>query len=195
MEQEKKNRCAWVSVDPVYIQYHDQEWGVPVHDDKKLFEFLVLESAQAGLSWITILKRRENYRRAFDNFDPERVARYDEKDVQRLLRDKGIIRNEKKVRAAVKNAQAFVAIQHEFGSFDKYIWRFTDAKPLMNAWEQAQDVPVKTEISIAISRDLKQRGFQFIGPVICYAHMQATGMVNDHTMDCFRHHEIKSAYS
>jgi DNA-3-methyladenine glycosylase I len=178
-------RCAWVTDDPLYIAYHDEEWGVPVHDDRKLFESLVLDGAQAGLSWLTILKRRENYRRAFDNFDPQRVAAYDEAKVQSLLQDAGIIRNRLKVRSAVTNAQALLRVQEEFSSFDVYIWQFVGGSTIYNAWETLADVPTETAESRAMSRDLKQRGFSFVGPTICYAFMQACGMVHDHTTDCF----------
>jgi DNA-3-methyladenine glycosylase I len=180
-------RCEWAGSDPLYVTYHDEEWGVPVHDDRKLFEFIILEGAQAGLSWITILKRREGYRRAFDGFDPAKVALYNDEDVARLLAGEGIIRNRAKVRSAIQNAQAFLRIQDEFGSFDKYIWGFVDGKPLVNRFESMSDIPARTELSDAISKDLKKRGFSFVGSTIMYAHMQATGMVNDHVISCFRH--------
>jgi len=183
-------RCEWSGDDPLYIDYHDKEWGVPVHDDKKLFEFLILEGAQAGLSWITILRKRENYRLAFDGFDPVKVARYDEAKITELLVNPGIIRNKLKVSAAVTNAQAFLAVQEEFGSFDAYIWEFVGGKPRVNAFKTMAEIPAETEQSRAMSKDLKQRGFKFVGPTICYAHMQATGMVNDHVTGCFRYRQI-----
>jgi DNA-3-methyladenine glycosylase I len=183
-------RCAWPGEDPLYLQHHDEEWGVPVHDDRRLFEMLILEGAQAGLSWITILKRRENYRRAFDNFDPKVVAAYDEAKIQALLQDEGIIRNKLKVRGAVKNAQAFLDIQKEFGSFDNYIWGFVGGKPKVNRFRSLGEIPAQTPESEAMSKDLKKRGFTFVGPTICYAFMQAVGMVNDHTIDCFRYQEL-----
>ena len=183
-------RCPW-PIDAMYLAYHDEEWGVPVHDDRLLFEFLVLEGAQAGLSWHTILKKRENYRKAFDRFDPQKVARYNEKKVAALLADPGIVRNRLKVASAVKNAKAFLAVQEEFGSFDKYIWRFVEGRPLINHFRSAKEVPASTRESDAMSRDLKQRGFNFVGTTICYAHMQATGMVNDHLVTCFRHRQLK----
>ncbi len=174
--------------------YHDSEWGVPVHDERLLFEFLVLEGAQAGLSWSTILTKRENYRQAFDFFDPDAVARYDERKIEALLQNPGIVRNCLKVRAAVTNARAFLDVQDAFGSFDNYIWRFVDGAPVNNYWNRHEDIPVSTRVSEIISRDLKKRGFKFVGSTICYAHMQATGMVNDHTVDCFRHAEITHQY-
>ncbi|MFI5386103.1 MAG: DNA-3-methyladenine glycosylase I [Fimbriimonadales bacterium] len=180
-------RCAWPGTDQLYVRYHDEEWGVPVHEDRKLFEFLVLEGAQAGLSWLTILRRREGYRRAFDGFDVEKVACYGERDIERLLGDPGIIRNRAKVRSAIQNAQAFIRVQEEFGSFDNYIWRFVDEGPVINHFRQLGEIPARTELSDAISKDLKQRGFSFVGSTIVYAHMQATGMVNDHVVSCFRH--------
>jgi DNA-3-methyladenine glycosylase I len=180
-------RCPWSGADPLYIQYHDEEWGVPVHDDRKLFEFLILEGAQAGLSWITILRKRENYRKAFDRFDAEKIARYTAKDVARLLKDEGIVRNRLKIESAVRNARAFLKIQDEFGSFDAYNWRFVDGKPLVNRWKSLKEIPARTPVSDAFSKDLKQRGFNFVGSTILYAHMQAVGMVNDHVKDCFRH--------
>ena len=183
-------RCAWAGTDPQYVAYHDEEWGVPVHDDRTLFEFLVLEGAQAGLSWSTILRKRENYRLAFDGFDPVKVASYDEKKVAELLNNPGIVRNRLKVNAAIQNARAFLKVQEEFGSFDSYIWRFTGGKPIVNTWKTMAELPTETAESRALSKDLIQRGFRFVGPTICYAHMQATGMVNDHTVDCFRYNEI-----
>ena len=179
-------RCDWVGSEPIYLEYHDTEWGVPLHDDRKLFEFLLLEGAQAGLSWITILRKRENYRKAFADFDPEAVARFNQRSVERLLADPGIVRNRQKVEAANANARAFLAVQEEFGSFDRYVWRFVDGAPLQNRWKTTRDVPAKTRESEAMSVDLSARGFKFVGPTICYAHMQATGMVNDHQLDCFR---------
>ena len=184
-------RCPWATSDPVYVAYHDEEWGVPLHDDRRLFEMLVLEGAQAGLSWLTILKRRDAYRRAFDGFDPRVVARYGEPEIARLLADSGIIRNRLKVRAAVTNARAFLDVQAEFGSFDRYIWNFVDGRPLQNAWQQLTDIPARTALSDTLSKDLKRRGFSFVGSTICYAHMQATGMVNDHLVDCFRYHAVQ----
>ncbi len=179
-------RCHWVGSEPIYIEYHDREWGVPLHDDRMLFEFLVLEGAQAGLSWLTILRKRENYRAAFAEFDPEAVARFNRRSIERLLRNEGIVRNRQKVVAAVSNARAFLAVQEEFGSFDRYVWRFVDGKPLQGRWRTTRDVPAKTRESEAMSKDMIRRGFRFVGPTICYAHMQATGMVNDHQLDCFR---------
>ena len=179
-------RCGWVGSDPLYVAYHDEEWGVPVHDDRTLFEFLVLEGAQAGLSWITILKRREGYRRVFDGFDPAVVARYGEEKVAALLEDTGIIRNRVKVRSAINNAQRFLDVQREFCSFDSYIWRFVDGTPIQNRWRDLSEVPAKTTVSDALSKDLVKRGFNFVGSTIMYAHMQATGMVNDHVRACFR---------
>ncbi len=184
-----KQICAWAQTHELNRVYHDAEWGVPVHDDKKLFEFLILEGAQAGLSWLTILKKRENYRRAFDGFDPEKVARYGEKKIASLLEDEGIIRNRLKVRAAVTNAQAFLKVQEEFGSFDKYIWQFVRGKPMVNHRKSMKEIPAKTEESDVMSKELLKRGFKFVGSTICYAHMQATGMVNDHTIDCWRWRE------
>ncbi len=182
-------RCDWVSDDPLYIEYHDNEWGIPVHDDRKLFEMLILEGAQAGLSWITILKKREYYREAFDNFDYEKIARYDEENIEELLANEDIIRNKLKINAAISNAKAFIKVQQEFGSFDKYIWQFVGDKVIKNKWTSLKDVPTQTEESEAMSKDLKKRGFKFVGPVICYSFMQAVGMVNDHTTDCFRYDE------
>ena len=179
-------RCAWAQGD-LYIEYHDREWGVPVHDDRLLFEFLILEGAQAGLSWITILKKRENYRRAFDNFDARKVARYNSRKIEKLLGDAGIVRNRLKLASAVQNAKAFLAVQNEFGSFDDYIWRFTGGKPIRNHWKSLKEIPARTPASDAMSRDLIKRGFKFVGSTICYAFMQAVGMVNDHMVDCFRY--------
>ena len=183
-------RCPW-SKDELYCAYHDTEWGVPLHEDRALFEFLVLEGAQAGLSWYTILKKRENYRKAFDQFDPQKVARYNAAKIARLLADPGIVRNRLKVASAVQNAKAFLKVQEEFGTFDKYIWRFVDGHPIINTHRALKEVPARTKESDAMSRDLKQRGFTFVGTTICYAHMQATGMVNDHLVTCFRHKELK----
>jgi DNA-3-methyladenine glycosylase I len=179
-------RCHWVGADPLYVEYHDTEWGVPLHDDRKLFEFLVLEGAQAGLSWLTILRKRESYRKAFADFEAAAVARFNRRSVERLLQDPGIVRNRQKVEAAIANARAFLAVQEEFGSFDRYVWRFVDGKPIQGRWKTTRDVPATTAESHAMSKDLIARGFKFVGPTICYAHMQATGMVNDHQLDCFR---------
>jgi DNA-3-methyladenine glycosylase I len=180
-------RCAWPS-NELSILYHDREWGVPQHDDRVLFEFLILEGAQAGLSWDTILQKRENYRAAFDGFDVKKVARYDRRKVQRLLRNAGIIRNRLKVASAIRNARAFLAVQKEFGSFDRYLWRFVGGKPLVNAWQLGEKIPARTAESDALGKDLKKRGFNFVGSTICYAFMQATGLVNDHVVECFRYH-------
>ncbi len=182
----EKTVCGWAQSHELNRVYHDAEWGLPLHDDAKLFEFLILEGAQAGLSWLTILKKRENYRRAFDEFDAAKVARYGEKKIATLLADEGIVRNRLKIRSAVTNAKAFLAVQEEFGSFDRYIWRFVSGKPIVNRWKTMKDLPAKTKESDALSKDLLQRGFKFVGSTICYAHMQATGMVNDHTVDCWR---------
>ncbi|MCH1627756.1 DNA-3-methyladenine glycosylase I [Ferdinandcohnia quinoae] len=179
------NRCAWVNDDPLYIDYHDNEWGVPVYDDQKLFEYLNLEGAQAGLSWYTILKKRENYREAFDQFDPEKISTYDAKKIEELLQNEGIVRNKLKVNAVVTNAKAYFKIVEEFGSFSTYIWSFVDGKPIKNHFNAMSEVPPTTEISDKLSKDLKKRGFKFVGSTICYAFMQATGMVNDHIVSCF----------
>jgi DNA-3-methyladenine glycosylase I len=184
------NRCAWTGANELMLAYHDAEWGVPLHDDQRLFEFLILEGMQAGLSWSTILNKRENFRRAFAGFDVERVARFGKRDVNRLLKDAGIIRNRLKIEAAINNAQRFRAVQSEFGSFDAYVWGFVDGKPIRNGFTSLQELPARTPLSDAISKDLKQRGFKFAGSTIVYAHMQATGMVNDHTIDCFRYNEV-----
>ena len=184
---EKLNRCDWAGTDPVYVEYHDKEWGVPVTDDRRLFEFLTLEGAQAGLSWITILKRRDGYRKAFANFDPKIVARFDKKKEAKLLKDPGIIRNRLKVASAVSNARAFLKVQKEFGSFSDYQWQFVGGKPLRNKWTSMRQIPARTALSDAISKDLKRRGFSFVGSTIIYAHMQAVGMVNDHLTGCHRH--------
>jgi DNA-3-methyladenine glycosylase I len=186
-----KTRCEWVGTNPLSVVYHDNEWGVPVHDDNKLFEFLVLEGARAGLSWLTILNRREGYRKAFANFDPAVVSGFTESDQQMLLLDDGIVRNRLKIQSAIANAQKFLVIQSEFGSFDKYQWHFISCKPLQNSWRRKSELPVTSPQAIALSKDLKQRGFKFVGPTIIYAHMQAVGMVNDHTTDCFRYDEIR----
>ncbi len=178
------NRCGWVNEDPLYIQYHDHEWGVPVYDDQMLFEYLNLEGAQAGLSWYTILKKRENYRKAFDQFNPEKIIHYDEKKIEELLQNKGIVRNKLKVRAVITNAQAYYKVVEEFGSFSQYLWSFVDHKPIINHYEKLEDVPATTPISDQMSKDLKKRGFKFVGSTICYAFMQATGMVNDHLLSC-----------
>ena len=183
-------RCSWAKR-PLDIQYHDQEWGVPRHDDRVLFEFLVLEGAQAGLSWSTILEKRRNYRRAFDNFDPRKVARYDARKVRKLLADPGIVRNRLKIAAAIQNTKAFLAVRREFGSFDAHIWRFVGGRPRRNAWEMPKQLPARTPESVAMSTDLLRRGFKFVGPTICYAFMQAVGMVNDHLVGCHRHDEVR----
>jgi DNA-3-methyladenine glycosylase I len=183
-------RCSWVNDDPLYIAYHDEEWGVPVHDDRKLFEMLILEGAQAGLSWITVLRRREGYRRAFDGFDPEVVAGYGPEEVAARLLDPGIVRNRAKVEAAAQNARAFLAIQREAGSFDRFLWDFAGGRPRQNRWTGRGDVPPETDESRALSRELRRRGFTFVGPTICYAFMQAVGVVNDHAVDCFRHRDL-----
>lgn len=184
-----KRRCGWAT-DELLTAYHDAEWGVPLHDDRALFELLILEGAQAGLSWITILKKREAYRAAFDQFDPRKVSRYDDDRIARLLTNEGIVRNRLKIFATVANARAFLAVQKEFGAFDPYIWQFVGSEPLQNRWRRADQVPARTEQSDAMSRDLGKRGFKFVGSTICYAFMQATGMVNDHLISCFRHKEI-----
>ncbi|GAB1307932.1 DNA-3-methyladenine glycosylase I [Urechidicola sp. KH5] len=185
-------RCDWVSLDPLYIKYHDEEWGVPVFDDKTLFEFLLLETFQAGLSWITILKKRENFRLAFDGFNYNAIANYDVKKYESLLKNQGIIRNKLKINSAITNAQSFIKIQNEFGSFSNYIWSFTEGKPIINNFETIKNVPANTALSDKISKDLKKRGFKFVGATVVYAFMQATGMVNDHTTDCFRFKEAQS---
>ena len=184
-------RCAWVGTDPLSIEYHDREWGVPVHDDRKLFEFLILEGMQAGLSWMTILRKRDNFRAAYDDFDPRKIAQYDQTKFEELMDNPGIIRNRRKIEAAAQNARAFQAVQAEFGSFDAYIWQFVGGKPKVNSWKSMAEIPAQTEASLILSKDLKQRGFNFVGPTILYAHMQATGMVNDHTTDCFRYLECQ----
>ena len=187
-------RCSWCEKDDLYRKYHDVEWGVPVFDDKKQFEFLLLESAQAGLSWYTVLKKRENYRKAYDYFDPEKIALYDDKKIEELRQDVGIIRNIKKIEASINNAQKFLDIKKEFGSFCNYIWDFVDGRPIINKWLDLSEIPAKTELSEAISKDLKSRGFKFLGPTTVYAHMQAAGIVNDHVTSCFRYNEIKQKF-
>jgi DNA-3-methyladenine glycosylase I len=188
-------KCSWALSSPLEERYHDLEWGVPVHDDRLLFEFLILEGAQAGLSWVTILKKREAYRKAFDNFDAGIIARYDNNKINSLLANPGIVRNKLKINAAVINAEAFLDVQESFGSFDEYIWLFVDGRPLHNAWNSHAEIPASTRLSELMSKDLKKKGFKFVGSTICYAFMQATGMVNDHTVDCYRHAEIKRKYS
>ena len=187
-----RSRCPWGDSDPLYVAYHDQEWGVPIHDDQKLFEMLTLEGAQAGLSWITILKKRENYRRAFSGFNPRLIARYDSRKRRRLLMDAGIVRNRLKIEWTIKNARSFLTVQTEFGSFDRYIWQFVDRSPTQNAWTQMKQVPASTPESDVMSADLRRRGFGFVGSTICYAFMQATGMVNDHLVSCFRYQALRS---
>jgi len=181
------NRCPWCGNDGLYVKYHDEEWGVPVHDDNKHFEFLVLESAQAGLSWITILKKRENYRKAYDGFAPVKVAQYDEKKIEELMQNPGIIRNRRKIEASINNARCFLKIREEFGSFDNYIWSFVDNKPVKNHWTDISQLPARSELSDRVSRDLQARGFKFLGSVIIYSHLQATGLINDHLISCFRY--------
>jgi DNA-3-methyladenine glycosylase I len=187
---ENITRCPWPANDPLYIKYHDKEWGVPVHNDRKLFEFLLLEGFQAGLSWRTILVKRPNFRKAFDNFDFNIVAKYDKRKINSLMKDAGIIRNQLKINSAVSNAKAFIAVRKEFGTFNKYIWGFVNGKPIKNKFKSIKEVPARTELSDLISKDLKKRGFNFVGSTIVYAHMQATGMVNDHFVDCFRYNEL-----
>jgi DNA-3-methyladenine glycosylase I len=191
MKEPAKNRCGWSISDPIYIDYHDKEWGVPIHDDRLLFEFLVLEGAQAGLSWITILRRRDNYRKAYEGFDPATVAAFGKKKIRELLADSGIIRNRMKVESSIQNAKAYLQVQKEFGSFDQYVWQFVKGKPIVNRWKKLSEIPAKTAESEAMSKDLIKRGFRFVGPTICYAHMQATGMVNDHVLECFRYNDLK----
>lgn len=191
-EAKMQERCEWAGSDPLYIEYHDKEWGVPVHDDRKIFEMLVLEGAQAGLNWLTVLRKRENYREAFDNFDPKKVAKYDSEKFQKLLATEGIIRNKLKIRSAIQNARAFLELQKEFGTFDAYIWQFVGGKPIRNSWSSLSELPAQTAESEAMSKDLERRGFSFVGPTICYAHMQATGMINDHVVTCFRYKEVES---
>jgi DNA-3-methyladenine glycosylase I len=189
---DKITRCEWAGESPLYMDYHDNEWGVPVHDDRMLFEFLILEGAQAGLSWITVLKKRENYREAFDNFDAAKIARYGDEKVAELLGNEGIIRNRLKIASAIGNAKAFLEVQREYGSFDSYIWSFTGGETIRNSWREMGEIPAETKESAAMSKDLKKRGFNFVGPTICYAFMQATGMVNDHVTECFRYQELYS---
>ncbi len=181
-----KARCSWAGIDPLYQKYHDEEWGVPVHNDGKLLEMLILEGAQAGLSWITILRKRENYRKAFDNFDAKKIVNYNSKKIKELLQNEGIVRNKLKIAAAIQNTKCFLEIQKEYGSFDKYIWQFVGGKQIINKWKSPKEIPAKTKESDAMSKDLKKRGFKFAGSTICYAFMQAVGMVNDHTVDCFK---------
>ncbi len=190
-ETRTKKRCEWGVSDPLYVKYHDREWGTPLHDERGLFEFLVLEGAQAGLSWLTILRKRENYRKAFDRFDPRKVARYSAADVRRLLADPGIVRNRLKIESAIRNARCALAAAEEFGSFDSFIWRYVDHRPLQNAWRTLAEIPARTALSDRMSKELKKRGFSFVGSTICYAFMQAVGMVNDHVVGCFRHEELK----
>jgi DNA-3-methyladenine glycosylase I len=193
--KEKLSRCPWVDLTkPDYVSYHDHEWGVPIHDDRTIFEFLTLELTQAGLSWYTILRKRENYRIAFKNFDPEKISKFGNKELNHLLENPGIIRNRAKILATINNAQRFLEVQNEFGSFDAYIWRFVDGKPIINEINKLDDYQAKTEISDKLSKDLKDRGFKFLGSTICYAHMQATGMVNDHSNNCFRKYQIIKMY-
>ena len=190
MERATRTRCAWAGSDPAYTWYHDKEWGVPLHDDRKFFEMLVLEGAQAGLSWLTILKKRENYRKAFNNFDPVKVSQFDKRKIRTLLSNDGIVRNRLKIEAAIQNARAFLAVQHEFGSFDAYIWQFIGGTQKQNARTTLKQIPATTPESDAMSKDLKARGFKFVGSTICYAFMQSVGMVNDHTVDCFRYKQL-----
>ncbi|MDH4037904.1 MAG: DNA-3-methyladenine glycosylase I [Candidatus Krumholzibacteria bacterium] len=185
--EELLKRCIWPGDDPLMLAYHDEEWGAPLHDDRRLFEFLILEGAQAGLSWRTILNKRANYRRAFDRFDAKKIAAYRAADVRRLLGDAGIVRNRLKIESAIDNARAFLDVKKEFGTFDRYVWSFVDGKPVQNKWKGLRELPAKTAVSDTMSKDLKKRGFRFVGSTICYAFMQATGMVNDHTVDCYRH--------
>jgi DNA-3-methyladenine glycosylase I len=190
----EKKRCPWPTKDPLYLSYHDHEWGTPVHDDAVHFEFLVLETMQAGLSWHIILKKRENFRKAFNGFDPSRVARYGERKIQSLLKDQGIVRNNLKIRAAVHNAKRFLEIQKEFGSFDRYLWGFTGGKPIRNKWKRLSEIPTRTELSDRVSKDLKARGFKFTGSTVVYAHLQAVGVVNDHLTYCYRYREVQSIH-
>ena len=185
-----KKRCEWAGDDPLYIEYHDLEWGVPIHNDAELFEMLILEGAQAGLSWITILRKRENYHQAFDGFDPGIIAEYDQARITDLLSNAGIVRNRRKIESTIGNARAFLEIQKAYGSFNDYLWEFVDGKPIQNAWKTLGDIPAQTEISLMLSKDLKKRGFRFVGPTICYAYMQSVGMVNDHVIYCFRYQTL-----
>ncbi len=189
MEQQ---RCEWGTSSPLYIEYHDTEWGVPVHDERKLFEFLILEGAQAGLSWSTILNKRQAYIQAFDNFEPAKVASYDDAKVQQLLANPGIVRNRLKIQAAIQNARSYIAVQDQYGSFGTYVWQFVDGKPILNSWKSLQEIPAATKEADAMSKELKKRGFTFVGSTICYAFMQAVGMVNDHVVDCFRWQEVQA---
>lgn len=184
------NRCPWCEEDELYIRYHDEEWGVPVHDDIKHFEFLVLESAQAGLSWLTILKKRENYRQAYEGFDPKKVAQYDDRKIEELMNNSGIVRNRRKIESSINNAKRFLEVVEEFGSFDRYIWSFVDYKPIKNQWKDISEIPAYTDLAERISKDLKKRGFKFLGPTIVYSHLQATGLVNDHLVSCFRYNQV-----
>jgi DNA-3-methyladenine glycosylase I len=192
MEDDGKRRCAWLGDDELMLEYHDREWGLPLHNDRRLFEFLVLEGMQAGLSWRTILHKRENFRKAFHKFDPAKIARYGMADIQRLMADPGIIRNRAKIMAAINNAQRFLEVQNAFKTFDRYIWGFVGGKPIRNRFKKLSELPARTELSDAISADMKKRGFKFVGSTIVYAHMQATGMVNDHIIECFRHQEVSA---
>ena len=187
-----KKRCSWCEKEQIYIDYHDHEWGMPIHDDQKLFEFIILEGMQSGLSWLTVLKKRENFRLAFDYFDPLKIAHYDQGKIASLMQNPGIIRNHAKITATIKNARAFLHLQEKYGSFDNYIWRFTEGKTLHNAWHSLKNLPNHSPESDAMAKDLKCRGFSFIGTTTCYAHMQATGMINDHLVDCFRYSELKA---
>ena len=191
MNDTQLSRCTWPGTDPLYVEYHDQEWGVPVYDDQALFAKLLLDGAQAGLSWITILRKRENYYNAFDNFDPQKMARYDDAKIAELLTNPGIVRNQKKVNAFIRNAQAYLNLKDELGSFSDYLWGFVGGQPILNAWTSLDQIPAKTPVSEVMSKDLKSRGFSFVGPTICYAFMQAVGMVNDHLVTCFRYQELK----
>ena len=191
MSRETKRRCDWATSDPLFIRYHDKEWGVPLHDDRRLFEFLILEGAQAGLSWITILRKRDEYRKAFANFDPRKVAKFGGPQITKLLHNPGIVRNRLKIAAAIDNAKAFLAVQQEFGTFDRFVWSFTNGKVVQNRWRRLAELPAQTPKSQALSRELKRRGFRFVGPTICYAFMQAVGMINDHPIGCFRHRESR----
>lgn len=183
-------RCPWCGNDELYIRYHDEEWGVPVHDDIKHFEFLILESAQAGLSWLTILKKRENYRQAYEGFDPKKVAQYDDRKIEELMNNSGIVRNRRKIESSINNAKRFLEVVEEFGSFDRYIWSFVDYKPIKNQWKDISEIPAYTDLAERISKDLKKRGFTFLGPTIVYSHLQATGLVNDHLVSCFRYNQV-----
>jgi DNA-3-methyladenine glycosylase I len=187
----RKKRCSWCGDNLLYVKYHDEEWGVPVYDDAKLFEFLILETFQAGLSWITVLRKRENFRKAFDNFDYHKIAKYSKNKLEELMQNTGIIRNKLKIKATITNAFAFMEVQKEFGSFSNYIWKFTDGKPIVNTWKTLSEIPANTTLSDTISKDLKKRGFKFVGSTVIYSHMQATGMVNDHVVDCFRYKNVQ----